>query len=175
MWSGGTPEAGRAAVSLIAGLRSLVDDALDLAAVDVEFAGYGALAVPGVVPGPYRLLHAWRFGQREWCVVVLDSHGVVHGDRGGRRGTGSALPSDEGHQEFERAGERQGWPCADQGSDGAVAEAVRQVGADGGGDPGAKAPACQGWYGLVAAVGVEDEHAGGEDQAVDGEWGGVGR
>jgi hypothetical protein len=31
------------------------------------------------------------------------------------------------------------------------------------------AQACQGWYGLVAAVGVEVEHAGGQDEAVDGE------
>jgi hypothetical protein len=34
------------------GLCGLIDDALDLAAVDVEFAGYSALAVTGVVPGP---------------------------------------------------------------------------------------------------------------------------
>ena len=33
----------------------MVDDALDLAAVDVEFAGDGALAVTGLLPGTYRL------------------------------------------------------------------------------------------------------------------------
>ena len=52
---------------------------------------------------------------------------------------------------------------------GAVTEAVRQVGADGGQDARTEAPACQGRHGLVAPVGVEDEHAGGQDQAVNGE------
>jgi len=33
----------------------LIEDALDLAAVDIEFAGDGALAVAGLVPGPYGL------------------------------------------------------------------------------------------------------------------------
>jgi hypothetical protein len=46
---------------------------------------------------------------------------------------------------------------------------VGQVGADGGGDPGAQAPAGQWWHGVVAAAGVEDEHAGRQDQPVDGE------
>jgi len=43
-------------------LGGLIDDALDLAAVDVEFAGDGSLAVAGVVPGPYALLQARRLG-----------------------------------------------------------------------------------------------------------------
>lgn len=33
--------------------RGLVDDALNFAAVDVEFAGYGALTVTRLMPGPY--------------------------------------------------------------------------------------------------------------------------
>jgi hypothetical protein len=43
-------------------LRCVVDDVFDLATVEVEFAGYGALALTSVVPGPYRLLYAWRLG-----------------------------------------------------------------------------------------------------------------
>ena len=39
----------------------LRDDAPDLAAVNVEFAGDRALAVTGGVPGTYRLLQAWCF------------------------------------------------------------------------------------------------------------------
>jgi hypothetical protein len=37
-------------------LCGLVDDALHLAAVDVEFTGYGTLALTRVVPFTYRLL-----------------------------------------------------------------------------------------------------------------------
>jgi hypothetical protein len=59
-----------------------------------------------------------------------------------------------------RRGQGQRWPGADQRADGSVAEAVGEVGADGGGDAGAQAPACQGWCGVAAAAGVEDEHAG---------------
>ncbi len=57
--------------------RSMVDDALDSAAVDVEFAGYGALAVTGVMPGPYRVLQARSFCQRGWCTVIRDRRGVA--------------------------------------------------------------------------------------------------
>lgn len=42
-------------------LRGLIDDALDLATVDVERAGYGALAVPGIEPSAHRPLQVWRF------------------------------------------------------------------------------------------------------------------
>ena len=52
---------------------------------------------------------------------------------------------------------RQGGPRADHGADGA--EAVRQVGADGGEDACAQAPPRGGWYGLLPPVGVEGEHA----------------
>jgi hypothetical protein len=44
----------------------VVNDALDFAAVDAEFAGYGALAAASMVPGPYRLLHRWRASWRAW-------------------------------------------------------------------------------------------------------------
>ena len=54
---------------------------------------------------------------------------------------------------------RQGGPRADHGADGAVAEAVRQVGADGGENACAQAPPRRGWYGLLPPVGVEGEHA----------------
>jgi hypothetical protein len=65
-------------------LRGLVDDALYLAAVDVELAGDGALAVAGGVPGPYRLLHVWCAGERGWHIAHRDGRGVAHlwGDGG---------------------------------------------------------------------------------------------
>jgi hypothetical protein len=53
-------------------LGGVVDDALDLAAVKVEFAGYGALAVTSLVPGSDRLLHAWCVRERRWHVVFGD-------------------------------------------------------------------------------------------------------
>ena len=56
-------------------------------------------------------------------------------------------------------------PGADQGTYRAMAEAVCQVG---GGDACAEAPACQGWYRVLAPVGIEGEHACCQDQAVDG-------
>ena len=48
----------------------MVYDAPHLAAVEVEFTGDDTLAVTGVVPGPYRLLHAWRSRQFGRCEVV---------------------------------------------------------------------------------------------------------
>jgi hypothetical protein len=60
--------------------------------------------------------------------------------------------SDEGHEEFEGAGQSEGGPGADQCADGSVAQAVGQVSADGGGDAGAEAPARQWWRGLVARL-----------------------
>src|SRR5260370_17412054 len=102
----------------------LVEDALDLAAVDVEFAGYGALAVTGVVPGAYRPLHAWCSRQRGWCFVVRDRQGVVHVRGGGGWGAGPGLGSDEGHQELERTGQRQRWPGPAQGTDGPLAKTM---------------------------------------------------
>ena len=120
------------------------------------------------MPGSYRLLHRWR-ASCHTCPIVL------------HRGCGLALitpwkgclwsvwlGSDEGHEQFEGSGQGQGGPGADQRTDGAVAEAVGQVGADGGRNAGAQAPACQGWYGVVAAAGVEDEHAGRQDEPVHG-------
>jgi hypothetical protein len=79
------------------------------------------------------------------------------------------LGSDQGHEEFEGSGQGQGRPGADQCPDGAVAQAVGQVGTDGGGDAGAQAPARRRWHRLVAATGVQDEHAGRQDQPVHGE------
>jgi hypothetical protein len=81
--------------------RGSVDDAFDLAPVEAEAAGYRTLAVAGVVPGSYRLLHAWRFGQGGWYFVVRDRQGLVHVSDVARRDTSRGLRSDEGHQEFE--------------------------------------------------------------------------
>lgn len=82
-------------------LRGIIDDALDLATVDAEFACDGPLAVTGFVPGSYRQFHARCFGQGMWYGVVRYRQGVVRLARVRRRGDGSALRSDEGHQEFE--------------------------------------------------------------------------
>jgi hypothetical protein len=60
------------------GSGGVVDDALDFAAVDVEFAGYGPLAVTRVVPGLYRLHHVWRRRQRGWSVAVRDRQRPAH-------------------------------------------------------------------------------------------------
>jgi hypothetical protein len=38
----------------------LLDDAFDLTAVDLQFAGYGALALARAVPLPNRTLQCWR-------------------------------------------------------------------------------------------------------------------
>jgi hypothetical protein len=46
---------------------------------------------------------------------------------------------------------------------------ARLVGSNRGQDSRTEAPARQWWYGPVAAVGVEDEHAGGQDQPIHGE------
>jgi hypothetical protein len=40
-------------------LGRTVEDALDLAAVDVEFSGYGSLAAARFVPHAYGLLQSW--------------------------------------------------------------------------------------------------------------------
>ena len=45
------------------GSRSLVDDALDLAAVNVEFAGYGSLAAASAVPRSHRLLQGLELAE----------------------------------------------------------------------------------------------------------------
>jgi hypothetical protein len=50
-------------------------------------------------------------------------------------------------------------PGADQGADQPMAQAMRQVGTDGGDDASPQAPPRQGWYRLVAPVGVQDQHA----------------
>ena len=46
-----------------------VEDTFDLAAVEVEFAGDGALAVACLVPRADSLLQRWRSRQFQWCFV----------------------------------------------------------------------------------------------------------
>ena len=59
------------------------------------------------------------------------------------------LRSDERREEFKGADQRQRGPGADQGTYRAVAEAVRQVGTDGGDDASAKARA---WQGVPSSI-----------------------
>jgi hypothetical protein len=100
----------------------VVDDALDFAAVDAEFAGYGALAMACIVPGPDCLLHRWRASWHKWWCIVLhrgcDLALVIP-----RKGCpwGVWLGSDEGHEQFEGSGQGLGWPGADQRTDWSVA------------------------------------------------------
>jgi hypothetical protein len=47
-----------------------------------------------------------------------------------------------------------------------MADAVRQVGTDGGRDAGAQAPLRQRWRRLVASAGVQQQHACGKNQAI---------
>ena len=54
----------------VVGSGGAVDHALDFAAVDAEFAGYGALAAARLVPGSYRLLHCWCTSWIGWCAVL---------------------------------------------------------------------------------------------------------
>jgi hypothetical protein len=95
----------------------VVDDALDFAAVDAEFAGYGALAAAGGVPGPYRLIHRWRVNWNWWCTVFR--HRLRFVVTTGRDGClcGVGFGSDEGHEEFEGSGEGQGGPRTDHRAD----------------------------------------------------------
>jgi len=79
-------------------LRSLIDHALDLAAVDVQLSGYGPLAVTGGVPGPYRLLQAWRFCWGGWRVVVCDRYGLALGQGTAQWGGRPVLGPDQGHE-----------------------------------------------------------------------------
>jgi hypothetical protein len=127
------------------------------------------LAAACNVPGPYRLLHRWCTGSHGWCIVLRRGCclALITCRSGGL--CGAWLGSDERHEEFGGSGQGQRGPGADQRPDWAVVQAVSQVLADGGGDAGAQAPARQGWCGPVAPVGVEDEHAGGQQEPVDGE------
>jgi hypothetical protein len=56
------------------------------------------------VPGPDRLLHTCYLGQRGWCIVACERHGLGHRRGRSKRGASSALGSNKRHQEFERAG-----------------------------------------------------------------------
>ena len=129
---------------------------LDFPAVDAKFTGYGALTAACAMPGPYRLFHRWRTSWHGRCTVLrplVPLGPMTHRNDCLRR---AWLGSDECHEEFEGSGQGECGPGADQCADGAVAEAVDQVGADGGGDACAQAPACQGWYrhGAAAALSV---------------------
>src|SRR6266487_3754449 len=117
-----------------------VDDAFDLAAVDVEFARDGALAATSVVPGPDRLLQGWRgfkccsrIVARDWYALALGHHRRLHGEF-------FLIGPDQCHEKLEGAGQRQGGPCADHGTDRAVAQAMCEVSSDGGHDSGSQAP-----------------------------------
>jgi hypothetical protein len=99
------------------GSGGVVDDALDFAAVDAEFAGYGALAAACMVPGPYRLFHRWCISWIEWCAVLhIRCRLALMACQGGCL-CGVWSGSDEGHEEFEGSGQGQGRPGADQGPD----------------------------------------------------------
>ena len=86
----------------------LVDDALHLAAVEVEFASDGALAVTGAVPGQYSLLP--RLVQRAVRVVQRHPQSARAGSHVGtvKRDAGLAFSPDQRHQEFEGTGQAPG-------------------------------------------------------------------
>src|ERR1035438_727491 len=107
----------------------MVDDAFDLAAVDAEVAGDGALAAPCVVPGPYRLLHLWCTGWHGWCIVRRCQGSPVRVSGGAGCRLDRWFGPDQGHEEFEGASQSEGGPGADQCADGAVVQAMGQVGA----------------------------------------------
>lgn len=145
----------------------LLDDPFDLAAVDAQFTRDRPLAAACLMSRSYRLLQCWRIGWRSRYRVLQDRRMWARGALDGRFGGGSLHWSDDEHAQFVGADQCHGRPCADQGADRAVSQAVRQVGADSGDDADAKAPAGQGWYGLGTPVGVEDDHRRRPDEAID--------
>jgi hypothetical protein len=89
----------------------LLNDALDLAAINLQVAGDGALTVARVVPLPNRVLqcqhircHRWRIALRLWRKFVLG--GVQHVPHAGTVGGPD--------EQLEGANQRQRWPRADQ-------------------------------------------------------------
>ena len=128
------------------------DDAFDLATVDAEVAGYGALAAPAwcrpVRSAPplacplARVAHRALLLVQPGCVTV------------GWLSLDVWFGPDQGHEEFEGASQSEGGPGADQCADGAVAQAMGQVGADGGGDAGPRhqrANGGTGWWRRLAS------------------------
>ena len=58
-------------------MDELVEDALDLAAVDVEFSGYGALALARLVPRADGLLQGRRSGEFGRCFLYQGWYDLV--------------------------------------------------------------------------------------------------
>jgi hypothetical protein len=58
-------------------LSCLVEDALDSAAVEVEFTGDGTLAVARLVALADGLLQGWRNRQFQWCILCQRWRGLV--------------------------------------------------------------------------------------------------
>ena len=131
-----------------------VDDLLDLAPVDAEVAGDRPLAVARAVPGSYRLFQG---RSRRWRILARRGH------RQAKRGAGAdpMTGSDQQHEKFEGADHRRGGSGADQGTDQAMAHAVRQVGADRGHNASTQAPRGQPRYPLVPPAGVQHHHGRG--------------
>ncbi len=141
-----------------------VEDTSDLAAVEVEFAGDGALAVACLVAHADSLLQRWRNRQLQWCFVRQRRRSLVSQPALSGTCLSAASCADEHHQQLERTNQRQRGPGADQGADRAMSRPVRQVGADRGADPGARAPGGQPWYRLAPSAGVQYHHGGRPDQ-----------
>jgi hypothetical protein len=147
----------------------LIDDALDLASVDLQVAGNGALTVARVVPIPNRVLQRRYIRCHRWCIVLRLWRGLVLLGLRDMFHAGIAGGADEHHEQFEGANQRHRWPRADQCAYRPVAQAVRQVGADRGHYADAEAPRRQRWHTLVSPACVERHHRGGPDQAIDRE------
>jgi hypothetical protein len=144
----------------------LLDDALDLAAVNLQFAGYGALSLARAVPVPNRTLQCWRIWCRRRCIVLrLWRRHVFHGVRH-IVGAGTAAGADKRHMQLEGANQCHRGPRADQRAYQPVAQAMGQVGTGRGHDACTQAPCRQSWHTFVSPACVEHHHRGGPDQAI---------
>jgi hypothetical protein len=79
----------------------LVEDALDSATVEVEFAGDGTLAVPRLVPGVDGLLQGWRNWQPQWRILCQRWRSLVPKLGRGLIRPGAASGPDQHHQQLK--------------------------------------------------------------------------
>ena len=87
--------------TLVTELSCLVEDALDSAAVEVEFTGDGTLAVARLVALADGLLQGWRNRQFQWCILCQRWRGLVPKFGPGMIGLNVTPSPDEHHQQLE--------------------------------------------------------------------------
>lgn len=101
-----------------------MDDSFDLAAVDVEFAGYRPLPAARLVPGPHRLLQARLIRLH----LARDRHRIDRENDRDRLERGVLPVPDHRHQQLEGPSQRQPGPGAWEMSPIARVEQLQPVG-----------------------------------------------